>query len=943
MALSSELLDQLVKATKPVKQKPTEATVYGTTVSQNGNLYVQIDGSDVLTPVASTVKMKSGERVMVQIKDHTAVVTGNLTTQSARSDDVDHIVDEIAEFEIVIADKVSTGELEAETARIEELIAGTITVEELEAETARIEELIAGKVSAEELDAELANIDKLIAGKVDADFIDANYATIEDLDATNARINNLSATYATIESLNATNAKIDNLDATYATISQLNAEKARIDTLEATSLTADSAVIKNLQADVADIDTLIFGSASGEVISTSFANAVIAQLGNAQIKSAMIESITAGKITAGDINTNKVRVVSEDGKLVISDETIQISDAARVRVQIGKDATGDYSINIWDTDGNLMFSEGGITDSAIKEAIIRNDMVSENANISASKLDISSLFEEINGSTETIKATRIYLDDKKQSLDVAFTSLTTDVTDLGETVSSQGTQLSVVQGQIASKVWLQDIESLETELDGRIDSLSTQYTALEQDMDSISATVARHATEIASKADNSTVTTVSNKVSNLELSLNGFKTTVSSTYATKNDVDTEFAELETRIEQTESSIKTNVSQINSLGTRMTAVEQTASGISSRVTATEEALNDLEVGGRNYLLKTGEGAKTYTFSGWQLYLLNATQGVYTFPASDELLSKMIPGQTFTLSANIQNTTDTNAVGLMLMVYTPDTDNGYRQYTTMNADGVSIAPGESGKAYVTATLNVGNVTSVAVALRHNTSATEASTVVIDSLKLELGNMVTDWTPAPEDVTSGIEAAQDAAGDASDKADNATNMATNAQTLIQQLSDCISMLVTDSTGASLMTQTENGWTFSTGNIENAIVGVRDDLDELVGQYGDTCKVVEILSDSVDALTDTLEYIHIGVYEDEPCIELGESDSDFKLLITNTRIMFRQGSSTPAYISNRSLHITKAVIEEEMAFGQFVWQIRANGNMGLVWKDEIVEEVSE
>lgn len=80
--------------------------------------------------------------------------------------------------------------------------------------------------------------------------------------------------------------------------------------------------------------------------------------------------------------------------------------------------------------------------------------------------------------------------------------------------------------------------------------------------------------------------------------------------------------------------------------------------------------------------------------------------------------------------------------------------------------------------------------------------------------------------------------------------------------------------------------------------------------------------------------EYVHIGAYEGEPCIELGEGDSDFKLIITNTRIMFVEGTSVPAYINNQSLHIKKAVIEEELQQGSFVWKVRANGNMGLVWK---------
>jgi hypothetical protein len=79
--------------------------------------------------------------------------------------------------------------------------------------------------------------------------------------------------------------------------------------------------------------------------------------------------------------------------------------------------------------------------------------------------------------------------------------------------------------------------------------------------------------------------------------------------------------------------------------------------------------------------------------------------------------------------------------------------------------------------------------------------------------------------------------------------------------------------------------------------------------------------------------EYVKIGTYEGEPSIELGETDSDFKMIITNTKILFMEGSGIPAYVSNQSLYIKKAVIEEELQQGGFMWKVRSNGNMGLIW----------
>lgn len=159
-------------------------------------------------------------------------------------------------------------------------------------------------------------------------------------------------------------------------------------------------------------------------------------------------------------------------------------------------------------------------------------------------------------------------------------------------------------------------------------------------------------------------------------------------------------------------------------------------------------------------------------------------------------------------------------------------------------------------------------------------------------------------------------------------------SAETLSQQLSDFVMMLVTDSNGESLMVQTENGWTFSTGQIQSIVDDTSEKLNDLTNTVGDVNSAVDILKQAVDDLGVLSEYVNITTYEGEPCIELGEADSDFKLIITNTRIMFMEGTGVPAYINNQSLHIKKAVVEEELQQGEFIWKARSNGNLGLIWK---------
>ena len=96
MALSQDLINQFVKLTEK-EEKSKEVTVNGTYKMINGEEFVQIDGSEIWTPVTSTVEAETGERVKVMIKNHTATVTGNISSPSARTKSVQDLKDEVDE------------------------------------------------------------------------------------------------------------------------------------------------------------------------------------------------------------------------------------------------------------------------------------------------------------------------------------------------------------------------------------------------------------------------------------------------------------------------------------------------------------------------------------------------------------------------------------------------------------------------------------------------------------------------------------------------------------------------------------------------------------------------------------------------------------------------------------------------------------------------------
>lgn len=294
---------------------------------------------------------------------------------------------------------------------------------------------------AERIYAEMMLTKELVAKKVDAEWVKANTVQAETVVAINNELENIRNNYL----------KSNIAEIKYATIESLKGVSGEFEQFKTNDFTAITGKVNDLTVGVEKVNTLMFGSATGESITTDFANSVISMIGIAQIKDSMIDSLDAKKIKALDIDTTDVKVHSKDGKSQWTDNTIQISDSNRLRVQIGKDASGDYNMYVWDAKGSLMFDALGLTAKGIQREIIRNDMVSQDANISAGKLDIASLFNVINNDgTHTLKSNKIYLDDAAQTLNVLLQDIKTGS---GKDYSEWGSLLKQSDDFITQKLW----------------------------------------------------------------------------------------------------------------------------------------------------------------------------------------------------------------------------------------------------------------------------------------------------------------------------------------------------------------------------------------------------------------------------------------------------------------------------------------------------------
>jgi hypothetical protein len=388
MSLSHELLSQFAKLVTKNDNTNVESIVYGTVVvDSEGNKYVKLDGSDQLTPLSNderpvadltTVNANEGERVSVLIKNHTATVTGNVSSPAARSGDVEELGDQVSkiqEFDILIGEQI-----QAQEGYIQKLQTDKANVSDLTAAEAKITELEAKKATIEELNAVKANVDTLNATKIDSDIVNAKFVSIDgELEAVSADIDNLNADYGdfkevTTNSLTAHDAEItrletEKLSTTDAEIKYANIDFANIGEAAIEKLFSESGIIKDL--------IVSEGKITGELVGVT-------------IKGDLIE--------AGTLKADKLVVKGSDGlyyKLNIDAGAVESAEVTKEELQNGLHGTAIIAKTI------------------TAEKIAVDDLVAFDATIGGFNITKDSLYSGVKESaTNTTRG--VYLDKEGQ-------------------------------------------------------------------------------------------------------------------------------------------------------------------------------------------------------------------------------------------------------------------------------------------------------------------------------------------------------------------------------------------------------------------------------------------------------------------------------------------------------------------------------------------------
>lgn len=348
--------------------------------------------------------------------------------------------------------------------------------------------------------------------------------------------------------------------------------------------------------------------------------------------------------------------------------------------------------------------------------------------------------------------------------------------------------------------------------------------------------------------------------------------------------------------------------------------------SEEITSTvSKAVDEVTVGTRNRATDTSSQWTECSVNQWSAPLYHGANGTsdFTHHSSDYGLE---PGDYVTFAVDIEATLKNLAIRVDCFSEDGQASSGANMgnYIHINSVGRSTLTLRVDEDYPVFKVYIGT----------DGTVTGDSTERYKCLKIEHGIKATDWTQAPEDVDGIID-------DANDRTDKLVERISEAESKIQQLADSISLLVRDGEAGSMLEVDANGmYYFDISGINETL----SNLNELEGIVLDANGKIDVLNSAAEALRKRTEYVRSYTDEnDQPCLELGEGDSKFKIYITNTEIRFADDTAIPAYINRQMLVIEKTMIKNELQFGDdeeegiegvWVWKRRNNGNLGLIWK---------
>ncbi|MGX7099601.1 phage tail spike protein, partial [Globicatella sanguinis] len=261
-----------------------------------------------------------------------------------------------------------------------------------------------------------------------------------------------------------------------------------------------------------------------------------------------------------------------------------------------------------------------------------------------------------------------------------------------------------------------------------VSAYEQDVTGYKNQVASFNQTVDGYKSEVAKQTQ--TVSGLTTEVANYKQAVDGYSSELSRNTQATNGYKTEVAGYKQTVEGYGSKLAQYTQSNNTLTTKVHDYEATVDGYKQTLTKVEGKVDNLQVGGRNLVLNT-QGEHLPKISGTNVYRLPLTN-------SDDFLGKEL-----TLRFKAKSSNGTNSMYVSI---------GTGGQTRTNITGDIVIPKEYKEYEYTFTASTSADTTRLMFVAGTTwfPDNNGSITIID-IKLEKGNIATDWTPAPEDLVS------------------------------------------------------------------------------------------------------------------------------------------------------------------------------------------------
>lgn len=202
---------------------------------------------------------------------------------------------------------------------------------------------------------------------------------------------------------------------------------------------------------------------------------------------------------------------------------------------------------------------------------------------------------------------------------------------------------------------------------------------------------------------------------------------------------------------------------------------------------------------------------------------------------------------------------------------------------------------------------NVRTVAAIQFYNSNANVAAsfTARLKNVKLERGNVATDWTPAPEDFPT-----------ADNVNDKLTELRQEVNSNIEQTGEAIKSSVYEKV-------------YMKDDVDTLLSSVSTEVEQTKTSWQVTFnQLVKQLNDYSDGSDAAFDEIRKYIRFEDGNILLGNSSSPLILRIRNDRIQFLQNGYEVAYISDQRMYNTTCEIINQLRIADSAWTVETNSN---------------